>query len=147
MCQGVSCCAHEAVSGYQGTPCPSPTTHIFMLYSRALYSTLYRCNRLYNTRPVTRALYSYTAYTAYTTLYNAIQYTAIQRYTVYSLYNTPQPKPSPAVPSAIDGNGGDDKDPDRESSFARIAHLAPPAKKKVGLPPKTMPSPRCFKMT
>jgi len=33
---------------------------------------------------------------------------------------------------------------DRESSFARIAHLAPPAKKKVGLPPKTMPSPQDY---
>ena len=40
-----------------------------------------------HSRPVTRVLYSYTAYTA---LYSAIQYTVIQRYTVYSLYNTPQ---------------------------------------------------------
>ena len=97
MCQGVSCCAHEAVSGYQKTTWPSPTTHIFMLYSRALYSTLYRRNRLYIGHALSRV--------------RCIVYNAIQRYTTYTLYSyttlyTIQPihLPSGTAPIATPGS-------------------------------------------
>ena len=37
----------------------------------------------------TRGVKAFQSYTAKTALYSAIQYTAIHRYTLYNLYNTP----------------------------------------------------------
>ena len=42
----------------------------------------------------TRGVKAFQSYTAKTALYSAIQYTAIQRYTLYNLYITPLPPPA-----------------------------------------------------
>jgi hypothetical protein len=54
------------------------------------YTAKNRCIALYTDTHCVTALHSYTATIQ---LHSAIRYTAIQRYTLYNLYNTPLPSP------------------------------------------------------
>jgi hypothetical protein len=53
------------------------------------YTAKNRCIALYTDTHCVTALHSYTATIQ---LHSAIHYTAIQRYTLYNLYNTPLPR-------------------------------------------------------